>query len=151
MRICLIGIALVSGVLAGCSSTHEGANLNWMEGRWSAQAWGGELRADYVARDDGLVIGHSQLFKDDQAVYHEFEVFGRDADGMWVVPHPGGKPAERFELASRSAKRLVFENPDKDFPTRIVYERKGDKLVITLSDPHGDSGKEEVFEFTHTR
>ena len=68
---------------------------------------------------------------------------------MVFTPFPGGKPATSLKLVDIdvAGHRFVFENPDKDYPTRIVYQRvSGDNLVITLSDPHGGSDKVEKFD-----
>ncbi len=46
-------------------------------------------------------------------------------------------------------RQAVFENPAKDYPTRIVYHRAADdRLVITLSDPFGGTTQTERFELT---
>lgn len=151
MRICSAFVLTLSVLLAGCATSHTTppqAPLAWMEGDWVAEAWGGSLEARYVTDDQGFAIGSTQLIKDGAPVYHEFEVFSVTGDAGWLVPHPGGKPSERFELTERSAQRIVFEHTEKDFPTRISYERQGSQLLIELSDPHGDSGKSEVFRFT---
>ena len=72
-----------------------------------------------------------------------------DDDVVWLQPFPGGKKAGGFRLKEldREARKATFENPEKDYPTRIVYHRKSEsELVITLSDPHGESEKVERFE-----
>lgn len=134
---------------------HDRFDLSWLEGAWTTQAWGGTLNADYVARNDNLVIGYTHLIKDEAPTpaYHEFEVFARDADGDYLIPHPAGKPAPRFNLASRDTNSVTYENPEKDFPTRIVYQRikdsrLGDQLIITLSDPFKNSSEPIAFTFT---
>lgn len=66
-----------------------------------------------------------------------------------LLPYPGGRPAVPLYLTSvdPAARRAVFENPGKDYPTRIVYHRvESDRLVITLDDPHGGGEKVEVFD-----
>lgn len=126
----------------------DALDLSWLEGSWTTQAWGGTLNADYATRDDATTIGYSVLTKDATQAYHEFEVFAHDADGYYLVPHPGGKPAPRFKLISKDTSIATYENPDKDFPTRIVYQRFADTLIITLSDPFKNSSEPIVFTFT---
>ena len=49
-------------------------------------------------------------------------------------------------------QEAVFENPAKDWPTRITYQRAAaDRLVITLSDPHGTSDKVERFDLQRSQ
>lgn len=47
------------------------------------------------------------------------------------------------------ARRAIFENPDKDYSTRIVYERVGEKqLIIPVTDPNGGSEMVERLELS---
>lgn len=156
----LAPLALISGCAsqthdakAAHAPAHDRFDLSWLEGAWTTQAWDGTLNADYVTRADGFTIGYTHLIKDGVPAYHEFEVFGRDADGYYLIPHPAGTPAPRFALASHGTQRAVYENREKDFPTRIVYERigdsrMGDQLIITLSDPFNQTSEPLVFTFT---
>ena len=153
----LIACALATfAPLAGCASQrahadaprHDQLDLSWLQGAWTTHAWDGTLNADYATRPDGLTIGYTYLTKDGVQAYHEFELFARDADADYLIPYPGGKPAPRFNLASRDTKSATYENPDKSFPTRIVYQRFADTLIITLSDPFKNSADPIVFTFT---
>ncbi len=122
-------------------------SLAWLAGRWSGPMWGGEFVATYNAPAGGTLLSFSELRKGGTAAFYEFEVFEATAEGLVFTPYPRGQKKERFRLASSEGQKAVFENPDKDFPTRIEYWRKEkDRLVITLSDPHGRSGKTETFD-----
>ena len=71
-----------------------------------------------------------------------------------MQPYPGGKRAASFTLKDISLpeRRVVVENPKNDFPSRIVYHREADdRLVITLSDPHGGSPKQQVFKLKRVK
>ena len=59
---------------------------------------------------------------------------------------PGGSCCLPITSLDAKAKKAVFENPKKDYPTRITYHRVADELTITLDDPHGKSDKSEVFK-----
>jgi hypothetical protein len=55
------------------------------------------------------------------------------------VAQPGGGPAVEFALTELSPTRALFENPQHDYPKRIVYERVGgDGLRTEISDTGGD-------------
>ena len=82
---------------------------------------------------------------------YEFELFEVHGETVHLQPFPGGKKVDGFQLQSHDSKarKATFENPDKDYPTRIVYHRPSDdELVITLTDPHGGSDKVEQFELS---
>lgn len=123
--------------------------MEWLAGTWSGEAWGGRFEAHYSTPAGGRILGHSRLYRDEKEVFYEFEVFEVRGDGVVMSPFPGGNRATGLGLAAHDpkARRAVFENREKDYPTRIVYERvTDDELVITLSDPHGGSEKVETFE-----
>ena len=119
-------------------------SLAWLSGRWSGAMWGGEFTATYTAPAGGKLLSFSELRKEGKTAFYEFEVFDATADGLVFTPYPAGKRKESFKLTSAEANKAVFENPAKDFPTRIEYHRKEkDRLVITLS---GGGDKTETFD-----
>ncbi|MDH3591207.1 MAG: DUF6265 family protein [Planctomycetota bacterium] len=123
------------------------ASLSWMAGTWKGPMWGGTFLAYYAAPSDGKMLSYSQLRSGGEMKFYEFEVFSAQDDGVALIPHPRGARAEKFKLKKIEKNRVVFENPKKDFPTRIVYEspEKG-RLKITLSAPHLKSDKTQVFD-----
>jgi hypothetical protein len=124
------------------------AGMDWLAGTWSGDMWSGRFVAHYSTPEGGKVLSHSKLMKGDQEAFYEFELFEARDGQVFLQPFPGGRKADGFLLQSHDPKGrvLVFENPDKDYPTRIVYERPADdELVITLTDPHGESEKVERF------
>jgi len=50
---------------------------------------------------------------------------------------PKGAPAVPFRLVSMTGFEAVFENPEHDYPVRIVYRREGEALVATISGANG--------------
>jgi hypothetical protein len=122
--------------------------LSWLAGSWSGEMWGGRFEAYYSTPEGGKILSHSKLFTDGQEAFFEFELFEQAADMVSLTPFPGGKRADGFELESydREQRLAVFENPDKDYPTRITYQRVSeDRLEIVLSDPHGGTEKSDRF------
>lgn len=126
------------------------AGMKWIAGTWSGAMWGGEFETWYCSPEGGKVMSYSTLRKEGKMSYYEFEVFELNNQGRVVFrPFPKGGAATPLILveADPSARKVVFENKKKDFPTRMTYHRVADdRLVITLSDPFGDSKHEEVFD-----
>jgi hypothetical protein len=156
----LLATAVRSPLLAGedsaapktaAASRADLSACTWLAGTWSGQISDGTFEARYSLPQDGMIMSFSRLIKEGEVAFHEFEIFDSDEQSAFLQPYPGGKPAARFRLVSHDpqARRLVFENPQNDFPTRIVYERPSDdRLVITLNDPHSGSEKVEIFDLT---
>ena len=151
----LTAVTLVSPLVASAWTPFEDepakaaiADMSWLAGEWSGDMWGGRYEAYYTTPEGGMIISHSKLMKGEQESFYEFEVFESRDDGIYLQPFPGGRKAVGFDLVEHveADRRAVFENPDKDYPTRIVYHRvSDDELVITLSDPHGGSDKTDRF------
>lgn len=130
------------------------ARMAWVAGSWHGEMWGGTLEAYYSTPAGGKILSHSQLLKKGKAVFYEFEVFEVDGKVLRYQPYPGGKKAGGFVLTEckPGSKQATFENPKKDFPTRVVFHRASDEqLVITLSDPHGKSDKVETFKLARRK
>ncbi len=125
------------------------ASMTWLAGTWQGAMWGGTFEAYYSTPEGGKILSHSRLLKDGKTAFFEFEVFEVRGDTFHYQPYPGGKKAGGFTLAEckPGEKQATFDNPKKDFPTRIVFHRKADdNLVVTLSDPHGGSDKVQTFD-----
>lgn len=161
----MLAAALLLGLigLASTGAEEEGeyvspqellAELRWLSGSWSGSMWGGTFHAYYSTPEGGKILSFSRLEKDGKRVFHEFEVFECRKTLVHLLPFPGGKPAAGFTYdgGNKKQRKAVFENPKKDYPTRIEYHRVADdRLVITLSDPHGKSGKTETFDLKRVK
>ena len=131
------------------SPTEVLSGLTWLAGDWSGDMWGGEFHAYYTTPEGGKLISHSRLMHAGEESFYEFEVFEAHEQTVRLQPFPGGKKASSFLLKSHDPKsrRAVFENPENDFPTEIVYHRVADdNLVIKLSDKVHGSDKVQVFD-----
>jgi hypothetical protein len=127
------------------------SQLDWLAGSWEGDMWGGRFHAFYSTPAGGKVLSHSRLVQQDKVVFYEFEVFEAGAEAVVLRPFPGGERAVELTLVEldASARKATFENPEKDYPTRITYQRvTDDRLEILLSDPHGGSDKVERFELS---
>ena len=47
-------------------------------------------------------------------------------DGIAYIAQPGGKPPVSFMLVESKRGRVVFANPQHDFPQRIIYRLEAD-------------------------
>lgn len=117
--------------------------LKWIAGTWSGAMWGGTFTAHYSAPADGIMLSYSELKKSGRTAFYEFERFHDSDAGVFYTPYPRGSQKETFKLMRSDKELAVFENPKKDFPTRITFRRKGNALTITLSEIKGD--KKEIF------
>ena len=63
---------------------------------------------------------HRDLFPSGKSFF-EFMRIVENAEGVSFLASPAGQPATKFAMVECSDKRVVFENPDHDYPQKIGY------------------------------
>jgi len=98
--------------------------------RFMAGAWGndGEIIEYWLPPLRGLMVGINRDPKGDEMPFFEFLRLEARSDGIVYVASPRGGGTTEFRLTEVSAGRAVFENPQHDFPQKIIYTRAGDRL-----------------------
>ncbi|MEO1309451.1 MAG: DUF6265 family protein [Pseudomonadota bacterium] len=119
-------------------------DLGWLSGHWRAEREGRVSEEIWTDAEGGLMLAVNRSVRDGRARGFEFlriQLFGEPA----LYAQPGGGPATRFALVEAGAGYVVFENPDHDFPQRVLYRREGNRLTATASDLEG--GNPQVFRW----
>ena len=121
--------ALAVGVgLFGSASGHAEtpsasvADLQWLEGRWSGVKDGITSEEHWTSPAGGGLLGMHKDVKGGSLSGFEFFRIEAAKDGRIVyLASPQGRPATPFWQSEAAPKRVVFENKEHDFPTRILY------------------------------
>ncbi len=128
------------------------ADLAWLEGCWSDGAY----EECWNAPAGGAMQAFGRRVKGAETVEREAIEIRAAADGsltyVALLLDPGlavKQAATVFALVSASKDRWVFENASHDFPQRIVYERKGDRLNVRIESI--DGAKTIDFPLARTR
>ncbi len=110
--------------------------LGFLAGNWIGTFPGGRWESAYTTPEGGMILSSSKEFRGDRVVMIEFEHFMTIEGEVVLTPYPFGKKSSTtFKLTEFDAakKRVVFANPEHDFPNTIIYERtKPDELVIQV-------------------
>jgi len=61
------------------------------------------------------------------------------------IAHPSGQSEASFPLVRLSGQEAVFENPQHDFPQRVIYRRDGELLTGRIEGSEG--GETKGFDF----
>jgi hypothetical protein len=104
-------------------------DLSWMAGYWLSCDGGREVSETWSDPRGGLMAGVTVTVGRSGQGSLEFTRIWPVGDGLAFLAQPSGVPATVFPLIEATANRAVFENPDHDFPQRIVYAREGDTLT----------------------
>jgi hypothetical protein len=122
-----LSILLLIAALAPSSLVQD---LAWMSGCWASvdgEAGSGET---WTAPAGGTLLGVSRTVKGGKTVAHEFMQVRETGPGrIAFIALPSGQKEASFPLVRLSGQEAVFENPQHDFPQRVIYRREGDLLT----------------------
>jgi hypothetical protein len=110
------------------------ADLAWMSGSWSSTQEGKVSEEHWTAPAGGMMLGvHRDV--DGATAAFEFLRIEQSGDAITYLASPRGKPATPFALVESSKERVVFANPEHDFPKKILYWREGASLCASIEGP----------------
>jgi hypothetical protein len=144
--------AVVLALSAGaCTSSvsaqaQNGAAPSWMSGYWLSCDDGRETAESWIGAGTGTLLGTNLS----GGGFEFLRIAANDAGGLSYYSMPNGaSPPTPFAMRSNADQRAVFENPQHDFPQRIVYERDGDVMVARIEGPM--NGRTESMEWRFRR
>ena len=105
------------------------ATLAWLAGSWQGTTEGVEMEELWLAPKGGAMLGLHRDVAGGRMVSFEFLRIEADADGLVYLASPRGRPATPFRMAESAKNRVVFANPQHDFPQRILYWLSEDGLL----------------------
>lgn len=114
-------LAALPSISSAASPDLDLQSLAWMAGAWTGTAGGMEMEELWTAPKGGSMLGLHRDVANGRTVSFEFLRIEASPAGATYWSSPGGKVATPFRLISSAGRRVVFENPEHDFPTRILY------------------------------
>ena len=126
------------------------ADISWISGDWQTEPGGRrQIEEHWTKVSGGTMIGMGRTVARDKTYEFEYLRIEQRADGIYYVAHPKGQcPGTDFKLTRASATEAVFENPQHDFPKRIMYRKDGDDALNASID--GGEGT-KAMSFTYQR
>ena len=117
-------------------------DISWIAGAWQSEPGGKRQSEEHWTTAAGAtMMGMSRTVVGEKTVEFEYLRIEQRTDGIYYVAHPKARcPATDFKLTRASATEAVFENPQHDFPKRIIY-RKGADGSLTASVDGGEGTK----------
>ena len=108
------------------------AALDWMSGTWVHEARDGRATESWVGPERGMMVAANLTILPDGTRIYEFLRMVDTADGVSYYASPNGRSPEEFKAVEWNDRRIVLENPAKEFPRRILYWRDGDALMARI-------------------
>jgi len=145
---------LIVALMPSVSFAGDLDDLDWIVGKWKRESRRGEVYESWQRLSDRTVEGDSWIVSSSDGTKHALEslLLVEMAGEVFYIP----KVAENefpvpFRRTSMKPGRVVFENPNHDFPQKIIYLRTGDdELKVTIEGP-GDSEESRQVDFHFRR
>jgi hypothetical protein len=108
------------------------AALAWMTGSWGASEGATDTEEHWTAPKAGTLLGMNRTTRGGKTAMFEFLRIEARPDGIFYMASPGGRPPTPFKLKEAQKERAVFENPEHDFPQRVLYWKDGASLCARI-------------------
>lgn len=124
------------------------ADISWISGDWQTASGGrAQIEEHWTTAAGGTMMGMSRTVAGEKTAEFEYLRIEQRVDGIYYVAHPKARcPGTDFKLTKASATEAVFENPQHDFPKRIIYRKTADDS-LTASIDGGEGTKAMSFAF----
>ena len=122
-----VALMPAAGAVTGAQPKQGIDQLGWMAGCWTSVA-AGERRVEehWMKPAGGTMLGMSRTIQGDRTTGFEFMQIRQNGAGVVYIAKPSGQPEAAFTLTSATGTEARFENPDHDFPQRIIYRLNQD-------------------------
>ncbi|MBV6484679.1 MAG: hypothetical protein KFKLKKLM_01189 [Flavobacteriales bacterium] len=139
----------ISLLIIACSQkpTVTIADLDWIIGTRSSQQDQMLIYESWSKTNEELLTGKSYYTENGDTVLLETIEIKQVDNELYYCPavsNQNGGQAIEFKLTSKKPNQLVFENPEHDFPKKIVYIKDGNNINAWIE---GD-GKKVPFYMT---
>jgi Domain of unknown function (DUF6265) len=117
-------------VLAGSHAAVAAGDIEklaWLAGCWKSESAEPGSGEQWMPPAGQTMLGTSRTVKRGKTVEFEFMLIRYLEDGtLAYIAQPSGQRTTVFRLQRISDTEAVFENPQHDFPQRVVYARDGE-------------------------
>lgn len=132
----VLALAALAGLAAAPAAPPSAPALPaFLAGSWGATIDGVAMEEHWTDAAGGVMVGMHRDVRADGRASFEYARVAPYEGGIAYLASPGGAPATPFRMTASTPERVVFENPDHDFPQRIVYWRgEHDALCARVED-----------------
>lgn len=105
----------------------------WIVGSWRNETSDATIYETWKVVNDSMFSGESYSIRHGDTVSSEVIKLVQRNDRLIYVPTVAGQNSGRaveFISTSITGEKMVFENPDHDFPTMIRYERMSEDSIL---------------------
>lgn len=131
MKLLLVALILISSALQAQSISE----LSWLTGTWNRTnvKAGRAAHERWIKTAEGLQGWGVNLNGADTTFVEKLRIVTKDNKLYYVADVPQNKELTYFLMTAVSANSFTCENPQHDFPKKIVYQLDGNTLKATIS------------------
>jgi hypothetical protein len=123
----LIIMLLVSKAVPAQTQKHSLDSLAWLAGCWHGSSGGRSNVEQWMKPSGHTMLGMGRTVANGKTVEYEFLRLHEEPNGdIFYTALPSGQQEASFKLVKLENHSAVFENPDHDFPQRIIYTLEDD-------------------------
>ena len=116
------------------------ADLAWMSGHWTGEEKGTVMEEIWTSPRGGLLLGMHRDVNAKGNTFFEFLRIEETNEGILYLAQPKGAVPTPFRMVEISDNRVVFANPQHDYPQRITYALTEGRLCARVEG--GDESEE---------
>ncbi|MBI1853394.1 MAG: hypothetical protein HYR85_23895 [Planctomycetes bacterium] len=117
----VVALVIAGTVWARRSEPTDVDKLAWMAGAWGSDDGKVQMEEHWLPPKANAMLGLHREVRGDRMTEFEFLRIEKTKDGVVYFSMPQGRPATPFRLKEATDTKVVFENPEHDFPQRILY------------------------------
>ncbi len=143
-------VALSAAVLSSATlaAPPRVESLAWMAGTWVHEDGPVRVAESWLGPGNGLMVAANlSTFPGCKRTFEFLRITDTDT-GFSYYASPGGRAPVEFRMKETGEMRVVFENPEHDFPRRILYWREGDALFARIEGTLKGKDASEQWRFT---
>lgn len=129
-------ILIYAVIMPGCSGKdHPFNKLQRLQGSWITKMGDTEVLETWQPESDTLLRGTGfEITGSDSVLFETLSLVKRGNDVFYIVSVPGQNDElpVSFRLTGSRDQEFTFENPDHDFPDKIVYRFLDDNRVAAI-------------------
>ena len=124
--------------------------LSWLAGCWQQEKAGRVTQEQWMAPMGGTMLGIGRIVANGRTVEYEYLRIEEKDGALVYTANPSGQAQDSFTQTELTGDKVVFANPQHDFPQRIRYTRVGpDALLAQIEGER--NGATKVIDYPMSR
>jgi hypothetical protein len=115
-------------------------DLDWLAGYWLSCEDGRDVSETWSVRRGGVMLGFGVTIGPQAFSWEQMRIetaVPDPAETSFIAQPRSAERPTAFRLIRAGPGEAVFENPDHDFPRRVIYRREGDSLHGRIESADG--------------